>query len=90
MNVLGREQIAAAFRRAGQLLFATEALKRECGVRCDGDEAAFAERLMVDTADISGAFWRPSGAPPCATSSTGRPSTRALQNPNSKNLLPKS
>ena len=57
MNVLGREQIAAAFRRAGQLLFATEALKRECGVRCDGDEAAFAERLMVDTADISGAFW---------------------------------
>lgn len=38
-------------------MFATEALKAECGVRRDGDEAAFAERLMVDTADISGAFW---------------------------------
>ena len=57
LELLGKEQSAAAYEFTGQLLFATEALKRECGVRCDGDEAAFAERLMVDTADISGAFW---------------------------------
>ena len=47
----------AARVRAGQLLFASEELRRECGIRGPGDEAAYTERLLVDTEDISAAFW---------------------------------
>ena len=57
VGVAGEHVCHGIIACAGQLLFASAELRRERGIRHTGDAGAFAERLLVDTDEISEAFW---------------------------------